>query len=126
MKIRLKMGLGPVQLIYSKNDKTWYSYEWLKTNSKGYFAKTFADTIGTAYWSANYDGNATHLVTGAPVVKVTVRARTAALAASSLPSGAQPVARLTSPGSGNGPWPSGAWPFVIALDLLLIIMSVQQ
>jgi hypothetical protein len=116
----------PVQLIYSKNDKTWYSYAWLKTNSTGYFGKTFADTVGTAYWSANYDGNATHLVTGAPVVKVTVRARNAALAASALGPLAQPVARLTSPGGGDGPWRAGAWPFVMAVDPLLIIMGVQQ
>lgn len=115
-----------VQLIYSKNDKTWYAYQWLKTSSTGYFSKTFADTVGTAFWSANYDGNATHLVTGAPVVKVTVRAAAAALAASALTPQAQPVARLTGPTGNRGTWPAGAWPFLIVADPLLIIMGVQQ
>jgi hypothetical protein len=116
----------PVLLIYSKNDKTWYAYQWLKTNSKGYFSKAFTDSIGTAYWSANYDGNATHLVAGARVIKVTVRRALHKLVVGVPTQQAQPVLALVGTSGTGGKWNSADWPFRIATDPLLILMGKQQ
>jgi hypothetical protein len=67
-------GRQRIQIIYRPaGSKSFYSAKWVSTNSKGYFSATIADRVGTAAWSANYFGNATHLVTGAPLVKVRVR-----------------------------------------------------
>ena len=55
-----------VLLIYSMNNKTWYAYQWVRTNSTGAFSLTFADSVGTAYWSANYNGNARTSSPGRP------------------------------------------------------------
>jgi hypothetical protein len=116
----------PVLLIYSRNDKTWYAYQWLKTNNKGDFSKTFADSIGTAYWSANYDGNATHLVAGAPVLKVTVQRVLNKLVVGALTPRAQPVPALVRASVIGGTWNSADWPFRMTADPLLILMGKQQ
>ena len=52
--------------------KLWYAAYWVKTNSTGRFSKTFTDKFGTATWSADYNGNSTHLVSGAATVRVRV------------------------------------------------------
>jgi hypothetical protein len=114
-----------VLLIYSKNNRTWYSYKWLKTNSKGAFSKTFVDSLGTAYWSANYYGNNTHLVAGAPELKVTVHHSTARLAAL-LAWRAQPVTALFAAADTGGSWRATGWPLFMTADPLLILMGTQH
>jgi hypothetical protein len=51
-----------VVIAFSKRvkNKIWYEVRSLKTNKKGDFSATFADTVGTQYWSVGYAGNATH------------------------------------------------------------------
>ncbi len=112
-----------VLLIYSINNKTWYAYQWVRTSSTGAFSLTFADSVGTAYWSANYNGNSTHFVAGAPELKVTVRRARPA----SKPAGTgQPVAPLFERVPSSEDWHTrGAWPFLIATDPLLILMGRQ-
>jgi len=51
---------------------TWYWIVKAKTNSAGHFAASFADSVGSATWSAEFDGNATHLATSPPGVYVRV------------------------------------------------------
>jgi hypothetical protein len=114
-----------VLLIYSKNNKTWYAYKWLKTNSKGGFSTTFADSRGTAYWSANYNGNSTHLVAGAPELKVTVHRASARMAALQAWQ-AQPVTALFATTASSGSWRQAGWPFFMAADPLLILMGRQH
>ena len=119
-------ALQRVLLIYSKNNKTWYAYHWVRTNTKGAFSLTFADSIGTAWWSANYNGNATHLVAGAPEIKVTVR-RAAATALAATASKPQAVAPLFADMPGTPGWYlHGGLPFVLAPDPLLILMGPQS
>jgi hypothetical protein len=119
-----------VLLIYSKNNKSWYAYHWLRTNNKGAFSSTFADAVGTAYWSANYNGNGTHLVAGAPEVKVTVRHWHARVTGGPGQQ-PQPVTAFFTTGPSGGSqrsssWHTGiGWPFLMAADPLLILMGVQ-
>jgi hypothetical protein len=107
-----------VQLIFSRNGKTWYAYQWVRTNIQGNFSLTFADAVGTAYWSANYDGNATHLVAGAPEIKVTVRRHHTSLP---VPGQAQPVTSFFATTASSGH--SRGWPFLLAADPLLNLMG---
>jgi hypothetical protein len=51
---------------------TWYWIVKAKTNSSGHFSAAFKDTVGSATWSAEFDGNATHLATGPAGVYVRV------------------------------------------------------
>jgi hypothetical protein len=101
-----------VLLIYRPvGSKDWYGYKWVKTNRTGGFSATFADKVGTAYWSANYYGNKTHLVAGAPVVKVSVHRNAAAVArisAAAVQSGQ--LVSLLSPDV----VPGAVWPAAIA------------
>jgi hypothetical protein len=78
-------GHQRVRIIFSPNKKTWYSYGWVTTTSKGTFSKSIADRYGTGYWTVLYYGNNTHLVAGTTIIKVTVRRGHAS--ASSLRSG---------------------------------------
>jgi hypothetical protein len=55
-----------------RGSKFWYVAYWVKTNSSGRFSRTFRDKFGTATWSADYNGNSTHLVAGAATVRVRV------------------------------------------------------
>ena len=55
-----------------RGSKYWYAVYWVKTNSTGRFSKTFTDKFGTATWSADYNGNSTHLVAGAATVRIRV------------------------------------------------------
>ncbi len=50
----------------------WYVAYRVKANRSGHFSKTFADKFGTATWSADYNGNSTHAVTGAATVRIRV------------------------------------------------------
>jgi hypothetical protein len=113
-----------VLLIYSTNNRTWYGYHWVRTNSKGAFSLSFADSVGTAHWSANYDGNGTHLVSGAPEIKVTVR-RSGGRSTAALAQG-QPVTPFFATAADFDGWRSrGSWPFLVATDPLLILMGPQ-
>jgi hypothetical protein len=62
-----------VYIIFSYNRKNWFVIQRrVQTNSKGAFSLTIADTYGTAYWSANYQGDKTHLEVSASTPRVRV------------------------------------------------------
>jgi hypothetical protein len=66
----------PNQTIYiifrQKGSSTWYWIVKAKTNSSGHFSATFRDSVGSATWSAEFDGNSSHLATGPAGVYVRV------------------------------------------------------
>jgi hypothetical protein len=62
----------PVYVILSYNRKNWFLIRAVRTNSKGAFSLTIADNYGTAYWSANYQGDKTHLEASASTPRVRV------------------------------------------------------
>jgi hypothetical protein len=98
-------GHQRVRIIFSPNKKTWYSYGWVTTSSKGTFSKSIADRYGTGYWTVLYYGNNTHLVAGTTIIKVTVRRAHAS--ANSLGSGVAaglgPLVSLPRRGDGSHP-----------------------
>ena len=115
-----------VLLIYAKhkNAKSWFAYRWVTTNSKGAFSKTFADTLGTEYWSANYYGNSTHLVAGAPTVHVTVRGHAAVRSDAAATRHPVPmVGALSTLMAGQGSLVGLGWPVAMAADPLLVLMG---
>jgi len=56
-----------------KGSGTWYWIVKAKTNSSGHFSATLDDSVGSATWSAEFEGNSTHLATAPPGVYVRVR-----------------------------------------------------
>jgi hypothetical protein len=56
-------------LLRPKGSGTWYWIVKVKTNSTGHFSATFKDPV-SATWSAEYEGNSTHLAAGAPMIYV--------------------------------------------------------
>jgi hypothetical protein len=62
----------PVYIIFSYNRKNWFLVQAVRTNSKGAFSLTIPDVYGTAYWSANYQGDNTHLEVSASRPRVRV------------------------------------------------------
>jgi hypothetical protein len=92
----------------------------VRTNIQGNFSLTFADAVGTAYWSANYDGNGTHLVAGAPEIKITVRRHHRTLP---VPVQVQPVTSFFVTTAGGGPSPARDWLLLLAADPLLNLMG---
>jgi hypothetical protein len=95
-----------VLIAFSKKptNRVWYEAKWVKTNSKGKFSVSFADTEGTQYWSADYAGSSNHYPQWAPSIKVTVhgRARTVR-AATVITTAATPVTPVVRPPA----WPAG-------------------
>ncbi|MGD0704199.1 MAG: hypothetical protein ABSA02_30485 [Trebonia sp.] len=55
-----------------KGSSTWYWIVKAKTNSSGHFSATFKDSVGSATWSAEFEGNSTHLAASPPGVYVRV------------------------------------------------------
>ena len=55
-----------------KGSSTWYWIVKAKTNSSGHFSATFKDSVGSATWSAEFEGNSSHLSTAPPGVYVRV------------------------------------------------------
>jgi hypothetical protein len=110
---------------HCNNNNNWFAYHWVRTNSLGNFSLTFFDTIGTAFWSANYNGNATHMAAGAPMIKVTVKRSGSRIVGSPLPR-ATPVQPLfTIMPTGQNWQQGGGMQFLIAADPLLILMGRQ-
>jgi hypothetical protein len=56
-----------------KGSDTWYWIVKAKTNSSGRFSAAFKDSVGSATWSAEFEGNAGHLSTAPPGVYVRVK-----------------------------------------------------
>jgi hypothetical protein len=122
-------GRQRVLLIYAKhkNARVYYAFRWLTTTKKGTFSKTFADDFGTQWWSANYNGNSTHLISGAPPVQVKTHGRSPARpgAFGRPTAAAQLVAALFGTMHGQASWHNVGWPFILAADPLLILMGRQ-
>ena len=55
-----------------KGSSTWYWIVKAKTNASGHFSATFKDSVGSATWSAEFEGNSSHLSTAPPGVYVRV------------------------------------------------------
>ena len=55
-----------------QGSSTWYWIVKAKTNSSGHFSATFKDSVGSATWSAEFDGNSNHLATSPAGVYVRV------------------------------------------------------
>ena len=55
-----------------KGSSTWYWIVKAKTSSSGRFSATFKDSPGSATWSAEFEGNSSHLSTAPPGVYVRV------------------------------------------------------
>jgi hypothetical protein len=111
---------------HCNNNNNWFAYQWVRTNSLGNFSLTFFDTIGTAFWSANYNGNATHMAAGAPEIKVTVKRSGSRVVGSPLPR-ATPVQPLFTIMPTGQNWPQGGgMQFLVAADPLLILMGPQR
>jgi hypothetical protein len=66
----------PKQTVYivfrQKGASTWYWIVTAKTNASGYFAATVKDSVGSATWSAEFEGDGTHLATSPPGIYVRV------------------------------------------------------
>jgi hypothetical protein len=60
-----------VQIVFSLNKKTLYSYGWLKTSRTGTFRTKVTDRYRTGYWAVVYWGSNTHLAVITAFVKVT-------------------------------------------------------
>ena len=66
-------GSQTVSIIFRQKDSTtWYWIVKAKTNSSGHFSATFKDSVGSATWSAEFDGNSNHLATSPAGVYVRV------------------------------------------------------
>ena len=62
-----------VYIIFRQHgSNTWYWIVKARSNSAGHFSATFADSVGSATWSAQFDGNSTHLATAPSGVYVRV------------------------------------------------------
>jgi hypothetical protein len=110
---------------HCNNNNNWNAYKWVRTNSLGNFSLTFTDLIGTAFWSANYYGNATHMAAGAPLIKVTLRRSGARVVGSPLPQ-ATPVKPLfTIMPTGQNWQEISGMQFLMVADPLLILMGPQ-
>jgi len=122
-------GRQRVLLIYAKhrNARVYFAFKWLTTSKKGTFSDTFADNFGTQWWSANYNGNSTHLVAGAPPVHVTVHGRSSArrTAAGQPTATAELATAFFGTMHGQAGWQDPGWPFVMAAEPLLILMGPQ-
>jgi hypothetical protein len=108
-----------ITVIFSTNGRTrWYipPAGTFKTNSKGAFSAAFVDGYGTAYWSAYFAGNSTHLLVYAPNIRVKAHGH---ISDKPIPTGL-PGGRL-NPALGSAS--SGYWPFFLSDDPLLTIMS---
>jgi hypothetical protein len=103
-----------VLIAYSKKpaNPVWYEAHWVKTNKKGKFSITFADRVGTQYWSADFPGNKNHYPEWAPSVKVTVHGKTRAVR--TLPAG-QPVHIYRPPAGAQWQFELVAQPFLALL-----------
>lgn len=58
-------------ILKPRGSKKWFWIKKVRTSSTGHFTSTFVDPV-TAYWSADYEGNATHFASGGSVHHVTV------------------------------------------------------
>jgi hypothetical protein len=67
-------GGQQVLIILSLNGKggPWYWLVKVRTNSTGHFSATFKDPV-SATWSAEYEGNSTHLAAGAATIYVRLK-----------------------------------------------------
>jgi hypothetical protein len=66
-------GSQTVSIIFRrKGSGTWYWIVKAKTNSSGHFSATVKDEFGSATWSAQFNGNASHLATAPAGVYVRV------------------------------------------------------
>ncbi len=112
-------GYQAVYIIFSATGtgSLWYLPDGgtVKTNRKGAFSWTFTDTYGSKYWSANYQGNNTHFVSSAPVIRIRVRG-----SASSKPvSSGQPLSVLSTAVGAR----DSVWSFVLSADPWLVLMA---
>ena len=55
------------------NTSTWHWIVKVTTNSTGHFSARFADVVGSASWSAQFNGNSRHLAASPPAVYVRVK-----------------------------------------------------
>jgi hypothetical protein len=113
-----------VFVIFSYNRKNWFVIERrVRTNSKGEFSLSIADVYGTAYWSANYQGNKTHLEVSAPTPRVRVHGQASGKpSAATPPTGVRQVSTFPYP-SWNRADTSLAWPYLLSADPLLLLMG---
>ena len=117
-----------VLLIFAKhkNAKVYFAFKWLTTARNGTFSDTFAYNLGTMWWSANYNGNSTHFIAGAPPIHVTMRGRAVRhIEVTQSMSPAQTATALFQTMHGPAGWSPFGWPFTMAADPLLIMMGPQ-